>query len=335
MVLVQIQHYLRLTSHHIKRQKQCCISLPFDALSLPASRNPGRLIHTDVPSPSTLTLDDNNQQSLQLFPLHVQNTITELQDRFNHCVNPDDRLFELYDKDASEKMWNATLKRNFQIDDVLRTSNADKTLKVMKQAGVLVLFVHDDNEVSIVFTRRSKHLSSHASEISFPGGHYEKATDATIVDTAIREAFEELHSPDDKTTEQEFRQNLYIFGCTTAVPSLRGTPVISVLGFYHRRNQSSEAPITQLWPGNPSEVELVFTVPVTTFVEEQNQSSSVETTVFDRSSSNIKSPSPKYPTSHGTIWGLTAYILQPIIQKMLISFVGKTNRTNECFSGQI
>jgi 8-oxo-dGTP pyrophosphatase MutT (NUDIX family) len=261
------------------------------------------------------TLDDQ-RQVLHSFPANVQHTITVLQDHFNGGVNPDDRLFELYDSDATEKMWNATTMTMKNSGVIVPTG---RTPEERKQAGVLVLLVPYEKELSIVFTRRSKHLSSHASQISFPGGHYEEATDGTIVDTAVREAVEELHSDRDEITERQFRQNLYIFGCTTAVPSLRGTPVTPVLGIYNISRHNNNEPIAQIWPGNPSEVELVFTVPVTTLIEKQRPTSTVDNTLFDRtSSSNHKLSFPQYPTSNGTIWGLTAYILQPIIKKMLI-----------------
>jgi 8-oxo-dGTP pyrophosphatase MutT (NUDIX family) len=292
-------------------------------------------------SQSTLTELSDYQQTLELFTPSVQTTISILQDQFNQGITTDGRLFELYDTDTTRKMWNAAMERNVRSEQVTTnlggTSKTegmktdDPTRGIMKQAGVLVLFVYSEaNELSIVFTRRSKHLSSHASEISFPGGRYEEKTDATIVDTAIREACEELHSSEDGTTVQDFRKQLYIFGCTTAIPSLRGIPVTSVLGFYNRSHGSSnDVPITQLWPGNPSEVETVFTWPVTTLMKDDKQSSSSSTlrTSFERTSSNRISPSPRYPTSHGTIWGLTAYILHPILSKLLIPLVER--KTNE------
>ena len=281
--------------------------------------------------------------SLQLFPTKVQHTITALQDLFDGSVNADDGLFELYDKETTNKMWKVTMERNSKIQSGVASgtiSNAptvntdadededdDDTFTMTKQAGVFVLFVPNEKELSIVFTRRSKHLSSHASQISFPGGHYDAATDDTLVDTAIREAVEELHTHRDETTEKQFRDNLYIFGRTTSVPSLRGTPVTSVLGIYNISRHCNSVPITKVWSGNPSEVELVFTVPITTLVEEQMQASTSDSTIFKRSATKSKSSSPQYPTANGTIWGLTAYILQPIVSKILIPFVN--NKTND------
>ena len=58
-------------------------------------------------------------------------------------------------------------------------------------AGVLVPLLGDGRAPSVVFTRRTEHLSRHAGEISFPGGlrHDE---DVDLRATALRETREEL-----------------------------------------------------------------------------------------------------------------------------------------------
>ena len=325
------------------RTGSCDVALPIDAMLRASwSRPHGRSLARTFKS----TLMES-QQSLQSFPRTMQNIVTQLQEQFDRRTNSDG-LFELYGAESTEKMWKTSMKRNSKNDvmtgstDSLNstydTTEGDNKSKMVKQAGVLVLLVldDDDDDLSIVFTRRSKHLSSHASEISFPGGHYEEANDATIIDTAIRESVEELYdstnhniqADDIITTEEElFRQNLYIFGSTTAVPSLRGIPVTSVLGIYHTDQRSRNESITQLWPGNPSEVELVFTVQTSALIQAHRTQSNVDIAMVDRAATKSESQSPQYPTSHGTIWGLTAYILQPIVQKILLPFV--ENKTSE------
>jgi 8-oxo-dGTP pyrophosphatase MutT (NUDIX family) len=58
-------------------------------------------------------------------------------------------------------------------------------------AAVLVpLYVHD-GELRVVLTRRRPDLRRHAGEISFPGGRRDPE-DATLTDTALREAEEEI-----------------------------------------------------------------------------------------------------------------------------------------------
>ena len=59
-----------------------------------------------------------------------------------------------------------------------------------RHASVLVPIVVGP-DLSLLLTRRTSHLSNHAGQISFPGGRAE-ASDADAVDTALREASEEI-----------------------------------------------------------------------------------------------------------------------------------------------
>ena len=59
-------------------------------------------------------------------------------------------------------------------------------------AAVLVpIYLGDDGEPHLVFTRRRDDLRRHAGEISFPGGRADDG-DADLVTTALREAHEEI-----------------------------------------------------------------------------------------------------------------------------------------------
>jgi 8-oxo-dGTP pyrophosphatase MutT (NUDIX family) len=61
-------------------------------------------------------------------------------------------------------------------------------------SAVLVpLYVDADGAVHAVFTRRRDDLRRHAGEISFPGGRREDGE--TLIDTALREAHEEIGLP--------------------------------------------------------------------------------------------------------------------------------------------
>lgn len=65
------------------------------------------------------------------------------------------------------------------------------SLEATRPAGVLVPLVEREGEINILLTRRADHLHHHAGQISFPGGRKEEE-DATIADTALREAAEEI-----------------------------------------------------------------------------------------------------------------------------------------------
>jgi len=90
-----------------------------------------------------------------------------------------------------------------QVLAVLRTclqpvSAADSLVDVLegekpdarKSAVLLALFLQK-GETHLAFIRRASTLRSHRGEIAFPGGAYD-ATDASLVTTALREAWEEI-----------------------------------------------------------------------------------------------------------------------------------------------
>lgn len=61
----------------------------------------------------------------------------------------------------------------------------------LRAAAVLVPIVQRSGELSVLFTRRTAHLTDHAGQISFPGGRAEP-DDPSIHHTALREAEEEI-----------------------------------------------------------------------------------------------------------------------------------------------
>ena len=63
--------------------------------------------------------------------------------------------------------------------------------KKLRDAAVLVPIVDRAEGPTVLLTVRADHLSSHAGEISFPGGGVEEQ-DADAVDAALREAEEEV-----------------------------------------------------------------------------------------------------------------------------------------------
>src|SRR5258708_31265903 len=60
----------------------------------------------------------------------------------------------------------------------------------VRPAAVLIPVV-DHLQPTVLLTQRSEHLSSHAGQISFPGGKIH-ATDASPLEAALREAHEEV-----------------------------------------------------------------------------------------------------------------------------------------------
>ena len=61
----------------------------------------------------------------------------------------------------------------------------------IRAASVLIPVIRREEGFTLLFTRRTAHLSDHAGQISFPGGRAEPG-DVSAADTALREAAEEI-----------------------------------------------------------------------------------------------------------------------------------------------
>jgi 8-oxo-dGTP pyrophosphatase MutT (NUDIX family) len=68
-----------------------------------------------------------------------------------------------------------------------------------KESAVLVPLFTSEGAVHVVFTERRHDLRRHAGEISFPGGRRDPG-DATLMETALREACEEIGLPREAVT---------------------------------------------------------------------------------------------------------------------------------------
>jgi 8-oxo-dGTP pyrophosphatase MutT (NUDIX family) len=92
----------------------------------------------------------------------------------------------------------------------------------LRRAAVLVPLVERPEGLTVLLTKRTDHLSSHAGQISFPGGRAEEL-DSSPIETALREAEEEigLH-----------RRHVEIIGVLpehVTISAYRVTPVVALV----------------------------------------------------------------------------------------------------------
>lgn len=87
------------------------------------------------------------------------------------------------------------IKRIQYLLDIERKKRNENNLKFsqanLKKAAILIPFVCVDGCWSLLFTRRADGLSNHRGQVSFPGGGMDEG-DGTLVETALREANEEI-----------------------------------------------------------------------------------------------------------------------------------------------
>ena len=95
---------------------------------------------------------------------------------------------------APERLTAASLRRRFAAPPPWQPEALDESLgrrPVMIAASVLIPLVLRPDGVTVLLTRRTAHLTTHAGQISFPGGRAEPH-DRSPDDTALREAQEEV-----------------------------------------------------------------------------------------------------------------------------------------------
>ncbi|HUJ85824.1 MAG TPA: CoA pyrophosphatase [Burkholderiales bacterium] len=121
----------------------------------------------------------------------------------------------------------------------------------LTRAAVLMPIVVREQELTMLFTRRTANLRSHSGQISFPGGRAEPA-DPTPESTALRETQEEIGLPPDRVR---------LLGRLDDYSTRTGYRIAPVVG-------AVQAPF-ELRP-DPDEVDEVFEVPLSFLLDPRN-----------------------------------------------------------------
>ncbi|MEJ5361308.1 MAG: CoA pyrophosphatase [Spirochaetota bacterium] len=168
--------------------------------------------------------------------------------------------------------------------------------KSLKDAAVLIPILFKDNQPHVLVTKRTNNVGTHKGEVSLPGGGIDE-DDATPLDTALRETFEEVGiKPDDVTVLGEFDHFISIYG-------------------FHVYTFVGVIPYPYPLTINTDEIESYTEVPLSMFVEEK----------FDDVKYYTYEGAPYaiyyYHYNGYTIWGLTARILTDFARKVIKSIV--------------
>lgn len=165
--------------------------------------------------------------------------------------------------------------------------------KDVKDSAVLVLLCIDScNEVNMMITERSHTLRHHPGQLSFPGGRCDE-TDESHVETALREAYEEVGLNRDNIKIVGRLSSLYVsvsqYLIHPVVAVYRGKPVIKE---------------------NPSEVRRTMFLPLSQFTKDSLQKVQMQTItgIIDV---------PAFIVSNECVWGATAMIIAELASLML------------------
>jgi 8-oxo-dGTP pyrophosphatase MutT (NUDIX family) len=161
----------------------------------------------------------------------------------------------------------------------------------LRPAAVLMPIV-ERSEPSVLFTRRTEHLPSHAGQICFPGGRYH-ADDKTLIRTALREMEEEIGLPPEAVEVAGFLDSYETLNTGFAI-----LPVVGFLG------------VDFMLSINPQEVAEVFEAPLAYILDPMNHARrSVEREGVMREF---------YAIDYGahTIWGATAAMIVNLSERL-------------------
>jgi 8-oxo-dGTP pyrophosphatase MutT (NUDIX family)/GNAT superfamily N-acetyltransferase len=157
-----------------------------------------------------------------------------------------------------------------------------------RPAAVLVLlFPDDEGQARVLLTARTPHISTHAGEISFPGGSADEG-DADPIATAIREATEEV-GLDPAACGLRVTGGLEVFALTVS-----GYRIVPVLALAEKRPRCTPA---------PDEVDRIIEAPVEAFLPD----APVE--LEERIIRQRLIRYGAYPVEGERVWGATARML--------------------------
>ncbi len=151
-------------------------------------------------------------------------------------------------------------------------------------AAVLIPLFEINGETNILFTKRTDKVSHHKGQISFPGGKVDK-TDKDIMETALRETFEEIGVKD---------KDVNVIGKINNMITNTGflvTPFVGVIPHPYEINI------------NPYEIDELIYVPISHLLNKSNFR--VEQREFGGQNITIY----YYDYNQYTIWGATGKIL--------------------------
>ncbi|PCJ95161.1 MAG: CoA pyrophosphatase [Hyphomicrobiales bacterium] len=171
--------------------------------------------------------------------------------------------------------------------------NRPKPPTELKSAAVLIAIIVHDNAPSVVLTRRTAHLSSHAGQIAFPGGRSD-LVDATRHLTALREAEEEIGL--DPT-------QVHIVGMMNPYMTGSGYNISPIIGLV-------KPPVS--FAANPDEVSEIFEVPLSFLMQPGNYQK------IKRNWNGVTHHTYAIPYQDHYIWGVTAGILRTLYENLYL-----------------
>jgi hypothetical protein len=395
---IHMTHNTNHHHHHLHRRRTRQQQLGSFSTTTTNSHNNSNHDNNKASGVGDSNSSSSSLSSLSLEPSPVLTAAWPLlQERFDSLKNADG-IFPLLTRTQEARFADVDAKAAAaaDIDDDAKKKKYDEPAdrRPDREAAVLMIVCSVNGQPGLLYTKRADHMALHGGEISFPGGHFDNSSnsdstpsddddgdtisslllpDQTLLDTALREAHEELLPPllsPDQTHQQQQQQqhqqqhqrrpsgnasssllqppHLTVLGQTSRIPSLNGTPVTPFLAVLWpdltvpvtaaaaaavaaasdkdddaasttTRNDGDDddddgiisVRLEDYFPGDPQEVAAVFFVSLADLVRVER------THVLPKNRFGV-TVAPYFPVQgHGHLWGLTAYITQPVLHRLL------------------
>ena len=175
----------------------------------------------------------------------------------------------------------------FQLSSLADSLHQYRHNTPLKPAAVLIALIEENQQLSIVFTKRAAHLKHHPGQISFPGGKVEDF-DENFISTAVREAEEEIGLNS---------RGINIIGQLNPYETISGYVVTPVIAFISQQ---------QNYVIDKGEVDEIFQLPLQYFLNFDNH-------YAIKIERHHKPFSIHFmPFDHHNIWGATAVMLKDL-----------------------
>lgn len=165
----------------------------------------------------------------------------------------------------------------------------DLDIPDLEHSAVLMPVSDVGDDLEMVFTHRSEDLNRHSGEVSFPGGREEQA-DNTLVETALRETYEEIGLQPSAVD---------VFGALTEMPTVTGFQVVAYVG---------EFPATYELISDSSEIESIFRASLRRLADPSIHR------VEERAFNDEVYPVHFFEYEGHTIWGATGWLLNTFLE---------------------
>lgn len=181
------------------------------------------------------------------------------------------------------------------ITEGLSSLPVDRHLPVgdgLGEAAILLPLTQNNDNPSIILTKRAEHLNSHRGEVAFPGGKWEDC-DCDLLTTALRE------------TEEEIGLSPKQVNIIASLPELKTRYLVRV------RPYVGLIPEGLPLMANPEELDAIFEVPVSYFLDPSH----LTVDRFVGPDYNLRMPCYIYQGYR--IWGFSLIVLADFLNRAL------------------